>query len=237
MTSSNKRGDQLSLSQRAYEQIKNDVITCKLQPGIDVSEAHLAARCRLGKAPVRAALARLSQEGLVKATPRRGYQIAPITLRDIHDLFDLRVSLESMATRLATGKVSTARLRAINKEWSEGYQKQAGKVDPGYLEANKRFHLTIAEASGNGRLVQILGRLLDETDRLIYLGLPLASQRQEIQEGHTPLIEALERGDADAAEKIAVEHVLAAKAIRIDTVMSNSSLMEANISIPAVASA
>ncbi len=221
-----------SLTHRAYHAIRDSVITCELAPGETISESMLAARFGFGKAPVRLALARLTQEGLVNVKARRGHQIAPLTLRDIHELFDLRAILEPAAARLAAGRISRDHLEELNRPWREGYE-SAAHVDSSYLKANKAFHMAIARASGNVRLAAMIMNLLDETDRLIYLGLPLASERMEIQLGHEPLIEALATGDADAAEKLAADHVGVAKQTRIDTLLAGSSLLETNIE-PAV---
>lgn len=221
-----------SLTHRAYDAIRNDVITCQLAPGEAISERMLAARFGFGKAPIRLALARLTQEGLVNARARRGHQVAPLTLRDIHELFDLRAILEPAAARLAAGRISRTKLEELNRPWREGYQ-SAGHVDASYLKANKAFHMAIAEASGNARLADMIANLLDETDRLIYLGLPLASERQEIQLGHQALMDALVAGDADEAERLAAEHVGVAKQTRIDTLLAGSSLLETNIA-PAI---
>ena len=228
-----ERGNRgLSLTVRAYEAIRAAIITCELQPGAAVSESLLCARFGFGKAPVRSALARLVQEGLVHAQARRGYRVSPVTLRDINNLFDLRSILEPAAARLAAGRLSREVLEELDQPWREGYL-AGGGVDSSYLAANKAFHLAIAEASGNARLAEMIAQLLDETDRLIYLGLPLASERAEIQLGHQPLIDALVTADIVAAERIAEQHVLAAKQTRIDTIMAGSSLLEANIA-PAV---
>ncbi len=221
-----------SLTRRAYDAIRAGIIACRLEPGAAVSESLLCTRFGFGKAPVRSALARLVQEGLVHAQPRRGYRISPVTLRDIHDLFDLRAVLEPAAARMATGNVSQTRLEELDRPWREGYL-AGGGVDASYLTANKAFHMAIAVASGNARLADMISQLLDETDRLIYLGLPLASERAEIQLGHQPLIDAMAAGDAASAEQIAAQHVAAAKQTRIDTLMARSSLLEANIA-PAV---
>ncbi len=217
-----------SLTHRAYHAIRDSVITCQLAPGEAISESMLAARFGFGKAPVRLALARLTQEGLVKVKARRGHQIAPLTLRDIHELFDLRAILEAAAARLAAGRISRAELEELNRPWREGYE-TADLVDSSYLKANKGFHLAIAHASGNIRLADMIRHLLDETDRMIYLGLPLANERMEIQLGHQPLMDALADGDADAAGRLAAEHVEVAKKTRIDTLLAGSSLLETNI--------
>ncbi len=214
-----------SLSQRAYDQIRDAIITCRLRPGGAVSEATLAAHCGLGKAPVRFALARLSQEGLVNATPRRGYRVSPITEQGIHDLFDMRIALETMAARQAAGRVSVDELVALDGHWSEASPHRDEAADPAFLAANTEFHLTIARATGNALLVRTLAKFLDETDRLVYLGLQLASERSEVQEGHKALIEALAHGDAAAAGRLAAAHVADAKATRLDTVRAQPELL------------
>ena len=216
-----------SLSQRAYDQIRDAIITCGLRPGSEVSEATLAARCRLGKAPVRVALARLSQEGLVNATPRRGYRVSPITEQGIHDVFDMRIALEAMAARQAAGRVCVDELVALDRRWSDASPRAHEAADPAFLAANTAFHLTIARATGNALLVRTLWKFLDETDRLVYLGLALASERSEVQEGHKPLIDALAHGDTEAAGRLAADHVEAAKATRLDTVRANPELLQA----------
>src|SRR5262245_30742257 len=87
------------LSDRAYERIRHDVISCQLAPGTEISETQLCTQYKLGKAPVRMALNRLAHDGLVRAIPRRGYRVAEVTLKDIHDVFELRLMLEPVAAR------------------------------------------------------------------------------------------------------------------------------------------
>src|SRR5688500_20286934 len=72
------------LSDRAYERIRHDIITCAIAPGTEISEAQLVAHYKLGKAPVRMALDRLAHDGLVRAIPRRGYRVTGVTLQDLH---------------------------------------------------------------------------------------------------------------------------------------------------------
>src|SRR5215510_5376137 len=102
------------LSDRAYERIRHDVISCLLAPGTEISETQLCEHYKLGKAPVRMALNRLAHDGLVRAIPRRGYMVSPVTVRDIHDVFELRLMLEPAAARMAAGKVDSVRLQAFD---------------------------------------------------------------------------------------------------------------------------
>ena len=79
-----------ALGDRVYDLIKSDIILCKLVPGEEVTEVRLAERYGFGRAPVRAALSKLEQEGLVSVVPRRGYLVSPITIKAVQEIFDLR---------------------------------------------------------------------------------------------------------------------------------------------------
>jgi DNA-binding GntR family transcriptional regulator len=223
--------DPLRQSDRAHREIRSEVIRCQLAPGTEVSEASLALRLGFGKAAVRAALMRLCQEGLAQVVPRRGYFITPITLKDVLEIFELRMVLEPAIARLATGKVNESELVEADLRWAQSYAASDRYMGDSALQGNKDFHLTIAQATGNVRLVKIQARVLDETDRLIYLGLPIANDRSEIQEGHKPLIEALASGDTTAAERAAAKHVERAKAIVIDAIMSSPSILRAELTV------
>jgi len=89
----------------AHEILHSAIINCDLSPGQEVSEAALAKQYDLGKGGIRIALARLRQQGLVAVAARRGYQIAPVTLRVVRDIFEMRRLLEPSAMGLAIGKV------------------------------------------------------------------------------------------------------------------------------------
>src|SRR5215475_2658555 len=110
------------LTDRAYERIRHDVISCTIAPGTEISEMQLCAQYKLGKAPVRMALNRLAHDGLVRAIPRRGYMVSPVTVRDINDVFELRLMLEPAAARMAAGRVDAARLQACDDVCRAGYE-------------------------------------------------------------------------------------------------------------------
>src|SRR5690242_1927088 len=110
------------LTERAYEQLRRDIISCSIAPGTEISEAQLCSQYELGKAAVRVALTRLSHDGLVRAIPRRGYMVVPVTLQDIQDVFELRLLLEPAAARLAAGKVSARQLKIYDDVCCAGYE-------------------------------------------------------------------------------------------------------------------
>lgn len=213
------------LSDRAYERILHEIITCAIAPGTEISEAQLCAQFKLGKAPVRMALNRLAHDGLVRAIPRRGYRVTPVTLKDIHDVFELRLMLEPAAARMAAGKVNAQRLRALDEISRAGYQPRDPKSTSRFLEANKAFQVAIARATGNARLAEAIEQLLDEMTRLLHLGLGLRNRSQELSREHRALVKALARGDGDTAERICREQIEAARSMVLSAILTSSSVM------------
>jgi DNA-binding GntR family transcriptional regulator len=213
------------LTDRAYERIKHDVITCVLAPGTEVSEPQLCLQYHLGKAPVRMALIRLAHDGLVRAIPRRGYLIAPVTLKDIQDIFELRLMLEPMAARMAAGNIDAQRARALEEASGNGYQMHDARSISRFLDANKAFHVAIAGTTGNIRLSAMIAQLHDQMTRLLHLGLGLRNRSHEMQNEQRALLKALVRGNGDMAERLAREQIEAARSMVLSAVMSSRSVM------------
>ena len=217
------------LSDRAYERIRHDIIGCVLSPGTEISEAQLCTHYKLGKAPVRMALHRLAHDGLVRAIPRRGYRVTDVTLRDIHDVFELRLMLEPEAARMAAGKVDAQRLRALDEACRAGYQPGDAKSTSRFLDSNKAFHVEIARATGNERLADAVEQLLDEMTRLLHLGLGLRNRSQEMLREHRSLVKALARGDGDTAERICREQIEAARSMVLSAILTSRSVMNLSL--------
>jgi DNA-binding GntR family transcriptional regulator len=213
------------LSDRAYDRIRHDIISCALAPGMEISEAQLCAHYKLGKAPVRMALSRLAHDGLVRAIPRRGYRVTEVTLKDIHDVFELRLMLEPAAARMAAGRVNAQRLRALDEACRAAYQPGDAKSTSRFLEANKAFHVEIARAAGNARLAEAVEQLLDEMTRLLHLGLGLRNRSHELQREHRSLVKALTRGDSGTAERICREQIEEARSMVLSAILTSSSVM------------
>lgn len=217
-------------SDEAYNAIRRAILRCELAPGSLVSEADLAGRYGLRRAATRVALERLSVVGLLRPLPRRGYMVKPITLRDVNDLFQLRTIIETAAVRLAAGRIDEVGLRRLDRICKASYQIGDRQSEAGFLQANSEFHVMVAAASGNDRLVMMVAQLLAEMERLFHFGLSQRDRTQEMQREHQALIEALARGDADAADRMTREELASSKAMVLDALMSSESLLDVSIS-------
>src|SRR5918997_5868708 len=96
-----------------YDRLRRAIMRLEIAPGAQVSEASLVEEFGFSKASVRAALARLRSDGLVLAQPRRGHVVAPLTMRDVLEVYDLRLTLEPPAAVAAAQRIDEAELQRL----------------------------------------------------------------------------------------------------------------------------
>lgn len=187
----------------------------------------------IGKSSCRIALTRLAHEGFIQSLPRKGYQVAPVTVKDVEEVFTLRVQLEPLAARLAVGRVDIERLRVLEAACRVRHQVPLPDQIDVFMDANKAFHLEIARAAGNERLLRTLSGLMDEMTRLVALGFNVQGTKPEIKHDHNAMIAAFEDGDGKRAELIARRHIETFQAMTLEKVYA--SLSEAGASLPLLA--
>lgn len=227
------RPEVASFGDDAYGRIRRDILSCRLMPGTKITEPDLMADYAIGKSSCRIALTRLCHENLLRSIPRKGYQVAPITLKDVEEIFALRVQLEPMAARLAVGRVDIPQLRALEAACRVRHQAPLSEQIDVFMDANKAFHMAIIEASGNERLVRTLSGLMDEMTRLVALGFNVQQTKPEIKHDHNAMISAFEEGDGKRAELIARRHIETFQAMTLEKVYD--SLSESGTSLPLLA--
>lgn len=196
-----------NLNDYVYRILKNDILACDLGPGEEISEGVLVERYGFSKAPIRNALMWLRQEGLVVSRRRLGNIVAPITLQDVHEIYQLRVILEVEATRLAAGKVDARRLKELDDAVHGSYAPNDRASRAAYREANRAFHRYIAEASGNRRLAAMVVSLVEQHERIVHYGLALQDRDHEFHHYHDDLVATLVEGDQERAAQITVRAI------------------------------
>ncbi len=211
------------LGEQAYGSIRRDIILGVLRPGAEITEAQLATRYGLGRAPIRSGLTRLRQEGLVRSLARRGFIVAPITLRSVQDNLVVRFALEPLATRMAVGRIDPKLLRESQRPYPTAGD-PARTID--FVRSNREFHVMIAEASGNRTLASFISRLIDEVDRILHLaqfgpGISVEARARKIKDlgDHTAIIEAFEAGNADMAAEAARDHLERSRTFVMSTLL------------------
>jgi DNA-binding GntR family transcriptional regulator len=189
---------QTVLRQHVYEQIKHDIITCKLAPGEAISENQFLDRFQVSKTPIREALTSLVQDGLVEYTPNRGFRVTPVSVTDIQEIFEARIFIETEIFRLAVRKISDAEIDELESHnWVEGDARSPEHAEA-FLESNRKFHSTLAAAARNSRLLWYYETLMNEAQRLFYLDISHHNKEFRWGHGHEGIIKALRNRDETA---------------------------------------
>ncbi len=225
-------GDRRPLAQTAYEMIKRAIIRCDLEPGQQITEEQLAERFGLSRATVRPALKRLYQEQLVQTITRQRYVVPAITLKDAQDLFELRLLLEPVAARRAAGRVDQAQLMRLNELCCAHYELGDRESAEAFLRANTEFHVTVARASGNALLAEVVASLLDREERLNNIAHLLHDRNDAAYHEHHVLVEALVAGDGDRAEQVMADGIQSARAFVVEALLSSPSIQGTNVTKP-----
>lgn len=197
-----------TLAEQAYEAIKTEIIRGKIDPDEPFTQAIMADRFEYGLAAIRSALLQLANEGFIRAIPRYGYMIVPITVSDIHEIYELRIALEPMAARLAAERAPEELVEKICEAAHHTYIYQDWESYSKFLTYNSTFHQTIALASGNQRLYQIVSKLLDDSNHIFYMALDISDTTQQTLEDHLTLANAIKQRNPDLAERLSREEAL-----------------------------
>lgn len=193
----------ISKKDEVYGCIRQDIISGVLKQGEIINEGELALKYGVSRTPAREALLTLVAEGLLSSLPRAGYMVTPITVRDVQEAFHLREILELEAVRLAALQITPEQLANLEA-------KKMG-VPPHLNPAfNRDFHYTIAVASGNMRLARLIDTLLDDMERMLVYD-PHISEPHDPSE-HQHIIDALQAGNAAAAQEAMCAHLRMVKA-------------------------
>jgi len=184
-----------------YDRIRKGI----LRPGERLLEQELANELGVSKTPVREALHKLSEQGLVTLEPYKGAYVAQFSVEDLLEIMEIRAVLEGLAARLAAKTITEEALEELNAliERFEAVSKKGTPQD--WIEANAQFHSAIAAACGN----KILKELLSGFQRKILLSstLGIGEDSQKSIKEHKDIVEALWARDPDRAEFFARRHV------------------------------
>lgn len=195
----------------AYEQIWQRVIMMGGSDEQRLSDVTLAEQLGISRTPVRQALERLVQEGLVRADPRRGFWTRTFTAQDIHEIYDLRGALEVLALRLAAPHLSHEDLKAHLEELHAVKAELDTHPVLHFLQVDIRFHMLITRASGNGRLIHSLS-LLRSQICMFQMQDTLYPRRMEIAlYDHEKVLQALLAGNVEEAADYLAKHIRNAK--------------------------
>lgn len=193
-----------------YQKLSNEIFSGRLLPGQRLRERELSEQFGVSRIPVREAIHRLEQDGFLVTAPRRGAVVRRLTLKDVDELFDLRVLLESFAAARAAEKVeqgadASVLLRTLAQAKAA---LESGDVER-TSELNSAFHDQIVALTGNALLERSM-RPLRGLNRWIF-GLSVNRPLEVSAHEHDELADAIITGRAHLAESLSAAHVEAGR--------------------------
>ena len=191
---------QASLSEQAYKSIKQEIVSLKLPPGSVINEAVLREELGLGRTPIREALKRLSLEKLVVIVPRRGMFVSEIGIRDLQQLFEMRLPLESLAARLAAARGTDDHWSRMNDALNE--LSVSDTDNEALINIDKTCHEIIYEAADNEFLRDTLVAHYALSLRLWYYFLSRIGDMREAIVEHRLILDALQARDSNLAAQL-----------------------------------
>jgi DNA-binding GntR family transcriptional regulator len=180
-------------------QLTRAIVEGRLAPGSRIVEAEIARRMGVSRAPVREAARRLERQGVLVARPRHGFIVRPITVQEIDDLFQVRISLEETAIELACEKADAAGLQRLQALVEAMVRDAPMQPQHQRIASDLAFHTLICELSGNAHLHRIFSNIQTEMCMIIALIDAVHDDPAAIAATHNPIINALLQRDVTAA--------------------------------------
>jgi DNA-binding GntR family transcriptional regulator len=196
-------------SELAHRRVRGLILSGELAPGAVLPQASLARTLGISTTPLREALRRLAQEGLVDLDAHRDARVRPLDATEARDLLELRRNLDPLAASLAAQRRTDGDLDDIRAAL-DGLEALTTSPSLAQLDSHHRFHAAIHRASHNSLLVQTLDGLWVKTDRYRRHGLETGRSEEEQQARateHRLLVEAVRDGAADTAAELMRRHV------------------------------
>ncbi len=201
--------ENLTLWQRVYDHLRDEIMGDRLPPGTELSEVALSKELAVSRGPIREAMGRLAAEGLVTVRPRRGAEVRSITPEELIDSYQVREALEVLAVRLAVPRITDAELAGLDElvDRMSEHAKNGAVAD--FFSANVAFHELICELSGNKKLLQVHHRLAGEIGRFRFQARTLAlrgSLDGSVTE-HRAILAAIRLRDVEKAAELTAAHI------------------------------
>lgn len=208
-----KSGDTGTLSGKAYEILKSDIVDMNLRPGEILMVQSLSTQLQISRTPVKEALVRLAQEGLVEPTDGRRYRIASLNMSEIIEIYDIRIALEGLCGRIAAESIDEAQIHELKKIQERIIQAKNEQNFHAMFTEDSRFHNHIIDIAGKRVVKDILNRLGARIQRIRFLNTHVPGRLDKTLDEHQEIIEAVSRRDAEGVERALTAHLNEVKTV------------------------
>ena len=202
----------LTLVDRVHQRLWDWILGGRLQPGDWLRIQELARTLKVSDTPIREALIRLQQSGLVETLPHVGTRVRRFTRQDIEESFDLREALECYALQHAAPRVSPATLQRLRQQLKKAeIALEEGNTAPA-VAADIELHTALIRAAGNARILALYSTLLDQVRMFAGFGNRTPEGPRRFLVMHLRIVDLLLKGNSGGAARLMREHMQLAKA-------------------------
>lgn len=197
----------MPLRDQIYQLVRRAIVTGRLAPGSPVNEIEIAERLGTSRTPVREAVKRVEDEGLIDVRAQAGTFVTPISRRQVQEAYIIRIALERESVRHAAETISAdgvQRLRDIIDLHALSVKRSRFEDA---IDHDDAFHRVIAEVNGYSMLWRVVDITKAQMDRCRLLSLPSPGAGETTIEQHSAIVDALEAHDPEAAERAIREHL------------------------------
>lgn len=196
-----------SLEEKVYLLLEEAIITGEYARGEALTEMSLCKRLGVSRTPVRSALHRLAEDGLIEMTPNRGAVVLGVSDDDLTDAYRIRMRLEGLASAMASERMTDEEIKRLEETVELGeFYLQKNDVDK-CKELDTSFHIIIYKASGNRSLCKILSELHRNIRSYRRLALAVPGRLEKSVEEHKMILSAIKARDAKMADKLTSKHI------------------------------
>ena len=190
--------------------LENAILSGYFKPRERLVERDLLAHYDVSRTIIREVLKMLEGKGLVKITPYRGAVVVDLSAEEVEEIYFLRQKLEAIAARLVVENITRVEIQRLKKLCKE-LEKHLSKKTDQMIEKDNEFHRALFQASENSHLNEMIDHLSTKVHMVKFNAWSLPNRIEHSISEHRAMIAALERRDAEAFEKLVIEHLLFSK--------------------------
>jgi DNA-binding GntR family transcriptional regulator len=196
-----------SLTDQAYSRLKKEIMENRMPPGFQAFEQDLANMLNMSRTPVREALVRLQNEGLIELKPRRGMRVLPLRPSDMREIHEVLNAIECEAVSIIAARKPTLKEIAPLDSAASAMEKAMADDDlDAWAAANTRFHKSLLRLCKNKRLMAIGLNFMDQEHRLTRVTLMLRKKPIQSTKEHRDHVNVMLEGNAARARTIYRQH-------------------------------
>ena len=197
----------LPLRDVVYNTLREAILKGELKPGERLMELQLASKLGVSRTPIREAIRMLELEGLAVTIPRKGAEVAKMTVKDMEDVLEVREALDELAARIACNKITEEQLQTLSKV-KDAFEESTKTTDIKQIAMyDEKFHDVIYESTGNVRLVNLLNNLREQIYRYRVEYLKNVEVYPRLIEEHETILKALQDRNQELVVEAMRDHV------------------------------